>query len=145
LVAARVLDVFAAAILAGLPVAGAWTAAVRAGVPGQLELTDPVVGDLLRVSALLELGAGATAWHHLAADPNFGPVARRAASQVRNGGRMAGEVTAQADRLRRRAEDAARAGSERVLVAVAAPLTLCFLPAFVLVGLIPLVVGFAGV
>lgn len=145
LVAARVLDVFAAAILAGLPVAGAWTAAVRAGVPGQLELTDPVVGDLLRVSALLELGAGATAWHHLAADPSFGPVARRAASQVRNGGRMAGEVTAQADRLRRQAEDAARAGSERVLVAVAAPLTLCFLPAFVLVGLIPLVVGFAGV
>lgn len=145
LVAARVLDVFAAAILAGLPVAGAWTAAVQAAVPGNRALTDPVVGDLLRVSALLDLGAGESAWHHLSADPSFGPVARRAASQVRNGGRMAGEVTAQADRLRRQAEDAARAGAERVLVAVAAPLTLCFLPAFVLVGLIPLVVGFAGV
>lgn len=81
----------------------------------------------------------------MSGDPCFGPVARRAAAQVRNGGRMAEEVTGQADRLRRQAEDRARAGAERVLVAVAAPLTLCFLPAFVLVGLVPLVVGFAGV
>ena len=58
---------------------------------------------------------------------------------------MSEEILGLADRLRRTAGDRSRAGAERVLVAVAAPLTLCFLPAFVLVGLVPLVVGFAGV
>lgn len=148
LAAARVLDVFAAATTAGLPVVVAWRAAVEGTAEDTRE--DTVKGaqreeELLRVARLLELGAGAAAWKTLEKDPHFGPVARRAASQVRNGGRMADEITGQADRLRRQAGDRARAGAERVLVAVAAPLTLCFLPAFVLVGLVPLVVGFAGV
>lgn len=145
--AARVLDVFAAAIQAGLPVGTAWRAAVHGAAQGTRDDDDMnhAVADLLRVAGLLELGAGAGAWQHLASDPNFGPVARRAGSQVRNGGRMSEAVTAQADRLRAQADDSARAGAERVLVAVAAPLTLCFLPAFVVVGLVPLVIGFAGV
>lgn len=150
LVAARVLDVFAAALQAGMPVAAAWRAAVigagAQGTTGTPRVSRaPAASALLRVSRLLELGAGDQSWESLSGDPCFGPVARRAAAQVRNGGRMAEEVTGQADRLRRQAEDRARAGAERVLVAVAAPLTLCFLPAFVLVGLVPLVVGFAGV
>ncbi|WP_420098339.1 type II secretion system F family protein [Corynebacterium sp.] len=144
LAAARVLDVFAAAVEAGLPVVTAWRTAVHGAVQGARDDVDPAVDALLRVAGLLELGAGAAAWEHLASDPHFGPVARRAGSQIRNGGRLAGAVTAQADRLRRQAGDSARAGAERVLVAVAAPLTLCFLPAFVLVGLVPLIIGFAG-
>lgn len=155
LAAARVLDVFAAAVQAGLPVAVAWRAAVDGAVqdlPGDDDGDDgdggadgEAVVALYRVAGLLELGAGADAWKHLADDPDFGPVARRAAAQVRNGGGMSEAVTAQADRLRQQADDRARAGAERVLVAVAAPLTLCFLPAFVVVGLLPLVIGFAGV
>lgn len=141
LAAARVLDVFAAALCTGLPVAVAWQAAVCGGTANGSDDR----GRLLRVSRLLELGAGDRAWSELTDDPSFGPVARRAVAQVRNGGRMAEDVTGQADRLRQQAEDRARAGAERVLVVVAAPLTLCFLPAFVLVGLVPLVVGFAGV
>ncbi len=145
--AARVLDVFAAAIQTGLPVVTAWRAAVRGAAQDTLDDGGmaQAVADLLRVAALLDLGAGAEAWKHLATDPNFGPVARRAGSQVRNGGRMSEAVTAQADRLRTQADDSARARAERVLVAVAAPLTLCFLPAFVVVGLVPLVIGFASV
>lgn len=153
LAAARVLDVFAAAVQAGLPVVAAWRAAVHGAVQdlrddgdrGRTRDRGRAVADLHRVAGLLELGAGANAWKHLADDPDFGPVARRAAAQVRNGGRLSEAVTAQADRLRRRADDTARAGAERVLVAVAAPLTMCFLPAFVVVGLVPLVIGFAGV
>ena len=165
LAAARVLDVFAAAVQAGLPVAVAWRAAVDGAVqdlPGDGDgdgdgngrdgdrygdggADGEAVVALYRVAGLLELGAGADAWKHLADDPDFGPVARRAAAQVRNGGGMSEAVTAQADRLRQQADDRARAGAERVLVAVAAPLTLCFLPAFVVVGLLPLVIGFAGV
>jgi tight adherence protein B len=146
LAAARVLDVFAAAVQAGLPVVVAWRAAVDGAVQERCDDDDEdAVVALHRVAGLLELGAGADAWKHLATDPNFGPVARRAAAQVRNGGGMSEAVTAQADRLRQQADDRARAGAERVLVAVAAPLTLCFLPAFVAVGLLPLVIGFAGV
>uniref|UniRef100_UPI0025B98752 type II secretion system F family protein n=1 Tax=Corynebacterium sp. TaxID=1720 RepID=UPI0025B98752 len=144
---------FAAAGQAGLPAVAAGRAAVPGAGPdprddgdrGRTRDRGRAVADLHRVAGLLELGAGANAWKHLADDPDFGPVARRAAAQVRNGGRLSEAVTAQADRLRRRADDTARAGAERVLVAVAAPLTLCFLPAFVVVGLVPLVIGFAGV
>lgn len=156
LAAAGVLDVFAAALAAGLPVVGAWRVAVDATAPGDGGDCDgrdsgsgnsggSVRTSLEQVAALLELGSGAQAWHPLLDDECFGPVARRAAIQARNGARMSEEILGLADRLRRTAGDRSRAGAERVLVAVAAPLTLCFLPAFVLVGLVPLVVGFAGV
>lgn len=156
LAAAGVLDVFAAALAAGLPVVGAWRVAVDATAPGDggdCDGRDSGSGNsgglvrtsLEQVAALLELGSGAQAWHPLLDDECFGPVARRAAIQARNGARMSEEILGLADRLRRTAGDRSRAGAERVLVAVAAPLTLCFLPAFVLVGLVPLVVGFAGV
>lgn len=156
LAAAGVLDVFAAALAAGLPVVGAWRVAVDATAPGDGGDCDDrdsgsgssgglVRTSLEQVAALLELGSGAQAWHPLLDDECFGPVARRAAIQARNGARMSEEILGLADRLRRTAGDRSRAGAERVLVAVAAPLTLCFLPAFVLVGLVPLVVGFAGV
>ncbi|HIW92068.1 MAG TPA: type II secretion system F family protein [Candidatus Corynebacterium avicola] len=140
LAAAGVLDVFAAALTSGMPVVGAWRVAVDATAAG-----DGGDSPLERVAALLELGSGAHAWRPLLDDGCFGPVARRAAVQARNGARMSEEILGIADRLRRSAGDRSRAGAERVLVAVAAPLTLCFLPAFVLVGLVPLVVGFAGV
>ena len=156
LATAGVLDVFAAALAAGLPVVGAWRVAVDATAPGDggdCDGRDSGSGNsgglvrtsLEQVAALLELGSGAQAWHPLLDDECFGPVARRAAIQARNGARMSEEILGLADRLRRTAGDRSRAGAERVLVAVAAPLTLCFLPAFVLVGLVPLVVGFAGV
>ncbi|MGO1463891.1 MAG: type II secretion system F family protein [Candidatus Corynebacterium faecigallinarum] len=156
LAAAGVLDVFAAALAAGLPVVGAWRVAVDATAPGDggdCDGRDSGSGNsgglvrtsLEQVAALLELGSGAQAWHPRHDDECFGPVARRAAIQARNGARMSEEILGLADRLRRTAGDRSRAGAERVLVAVAAPLTLCFLPAFVLVGLVPLVVGFAGV
>ena len=50
----------------------------------------------------------------------------------------------QAEHLRRVAADKATAGAEKVLIALAAPLTLCFLPAFVFVGLLPLAIGMAS-
>jgi len=70
-------------------------------------------------------------------------VARILESGVRSGARLADGIRIHATRLRQEEADRALAGAERVLVVVAAPLTLCFLPAFVLLGLIPLVVGFA--
>lgn len=132
--AARCFDVFAAALSAGLPTGTAWAVAAHA------EKTENQL-----VSALLALGAGEKAWDSLAKHPHYGPVARQAAQQARSGTMLAQGARTQAARLRRLAADQAQAGAEKVLVVIAAPLTLCFLPAFVLVGLIPLVMGLAGI
>ncbi|WP_297008959.1 hypothetical protein [uncultured Corynebacterium sp.] len=156
--AARLLDLFAESLVSGLPVSVAWCVATTcgdAGVGGGETGETGTAGEAVhagdtgdaahRVAALLALGSGADAWEPLRDDPHLGPVARLAESGSRNGARLAEGVRAQATRLRAEAADASLAGAERVLVVVAAPLTLCFLPAFVLVGLIPLVVGFAGI
>jgi tight adherence protein B len=154
--AAPLLDLFAESLSSGLPVSVAWHVAATCGDADagaqDADGGDGGVGgdrgeeDCVRtVAALLALGAGAEAWEPLRDDPHLGPVARLAESGSRNGARLAEGVRAQATRLRAEAADASLAGAERVLVVVAAPLTLCFLPAFVLVGLIPLVVGFAGI
>ncbi|WP_459610615.1 type II secretion system F family protein [Corynebacterium urogenitale] len=130
---ARQFDVFAAALDAGLPTADAWgIASVRAQE------------NVRRVTALLALGAGENAWMTLAKQRMYGSVARQAAQQTRSGTTLAAGVRAQAGRLRQQARNRATEGAEKVLVAMAAPLTLCFLPAFVLIGLVPLVIGLAG-
>lgn len=147
LAAARLLDLFAESLAAGLPAAVAWGTAVDCCSPagGDGGDTAPADHGVRTVAALLALGSGAAAWEPLLDDPVFGPVARSASSGARNGARLAEGVRVQAARLRQDAADASLAGAERVLVVVAAPLTLCFLSAFVLVGLLPLVAGFAGV
>ncbi|WP_308726331.1 type II secretion system F family protein, partial [Corynebacterium bovis] len=102
-------------------------------------------GETLRlVAGLLALGAPGDAWDLLDGHPAFGPGARQMVRQSTSGARVVEVLRAEAARIRRETEDASRAAGERVLVAVAAPLTLCFLPAFVLVGLVPLVAGLAG-
>ena len=133
LAVARHLDVFALALVAGLPVARAWGIAVG---PGS--------GPVHEVEALLQLGAGPAAWEPLTGHEHYGPVARQAIQQTRAGTRLADGARAQARRIRQRCLNKAEAGAERVLIAVAAPLTLCFLPAFVFIGLVPLVMGLAG-
>ncbi|WP_261796966.1 hypothetical protein [Corynebacterium provencense] len=146
--AARLLDLFAEGLTTGLPIAVAWGSAIDCGGRDPAEqrgTTGGTVSAVRTVAALLMLGAGADAWKPLHDDPQLGAVARLAGAGARHGGRLAEGVKAQAVRLRQDSADASRAGAERVLVVVAAPLTLCFLPAFVLVGLIPLVVGFAGI
>jgi hypothetical protein len=42
------------------------------------------------------------------------------------------------------AADAARATAERAGVLIAAPLGVCYLPAFLCLGIVPVVVGLAG-
>ena len=46
--------------------------------------------------------------------------------------------------LRAEAADGARARAERASVLIAGPLGLCFLPAFVCLGVVPVVAGLAG-
>lgn len=139
--AARALDVSAAALRAGKALLPAWDVGV-----GQLvhDGEHDGEGDLGRAMALLNLGGGKDAWLTLAEHSLFGPIARQAAQQTRAGTSLADGMHQQAEHLRRVAADKATAGAEKVLIALAAPLTLCFLPAFVFVGLIPLAIGMAS-
>jgi len=138
-----VLDLLAACLAGGAALPEA-ARVVAPAVPG------PAGARLAEVSALLAVGAPAgQAWAALTRpdacgrDP-LGP-ASRALGRAADGGapvadavaRLAGEARAQA---RAEAEQAAR----RVGVLVVAPLGLCFLPAFVLIGVVPVVIGLAG-
>ncbi|MCV7100621.1 type II secretion system F family protein, partial [Mycobacterium palustre] len=65
---------------------------------------------------------------------------RRSAS---SGAALARGITELADQSRHDAAHAATAAAERAGVLVAGPLGLCFLPAFVCLGIVPMVVGLA--
>ncbi|RAV31678.1 type II secretion system F family protein [Corynebacterium heidelbergense] len=143
LAAARILDVFAEALVAGATVPTAWSMAA-AGVGANAAEKGKRSSPEGAVAALLASGAGPRAWEPLVQDGSYGPIARQAVHQTRSGFALAEGVHLHAGRLRRRAADTSTANAERVLIALAAPLTLCFLPAFVVVGLIPLVIGLAG-
>ena len=140
-----VLDLLAACLAGGAPLATA-ASAVAAAVPG------PAGRRLSAVGAALAVGAApADAWALLAGpaaaardDDPLAPAARALARAADGGAPVALAVArlateARAD-VRARGEQAAR----RVGVLAVAPLGLCFLPAFVLLGIVPMVIALAG-
>lgn len=112
---------------------------VGAALPG------PAADRLAPVAARLALGADPVqVWEQLAHDDALGPLGRALARAqvtgapvVRSVERLADELAASA---RAETEDRARA----VGVKAALPLGLCLLPAFVLIGIVPLVAGLLG-
>ncbi len=137
---AAALDVFALCLDAGMPVPAA-AAATAAAAP-------PVLADALRRGAdRLLLGAGpATAWAPPpgGADPRVAALLRLARRSGDSGIALAAGVRELAGQCRQNAVDAATATAERAGVLIAAPLGVCFLPAFVCLGLVPVVAGLAG-
>jgi len=140
LAVAAALDVFAACLSSGMAVAGAARATAPFAPKDVAEVLD-------HAADLLALGADpATVWSF--ADPVAAPrvealcrLARRSAS---SGSALAQAVSDLAEQCRRDAADAARAGAERASVLIAGPLGICYLPAFVCLGIVPVVVGLAG-
>ncbi|HEU4425315.1 MAG TPA: type II secretion system F family protein, partial [Pilimelia sp.] len=61
-----------------------------------------------------------------------------------SGGALAGAFTRVADDLRADRAVAAEAAARRAGVLIVLPLGLCFLPAFVLAGLVPVIVAVLG-
>lgn len=97
------------------------------------------------VAARLGLGADpAAVWGELAEDTALGPLGRTMARTHRTGAPVVEAVDRLGDDLARRAraevEDRARA----VGVRAAVPLGVCLLPAFLLLGIVPLVAGLAS-
>jgi pilus assembly protein TadC len=99
--------------------------------------------DVLRgVSQRLALGlAPADAWRPTMADAQLAPLARALVRADRSGASVAREVSRLADDLARRSRTRLEERARAVGVKAAVPLGLCLLPSFVLVGIVPLVVG----
>ncbi len=138
--AASALDVFAACLSAGM--------AVPAAAAATADLAPPALGAVLRRAAdLLLLGADPdTAWQtpDVDADDGSAALARLARRSASSGSALARAVADLAEQSRQDATHAATAAAERAGVLIAGPLGLCFLPAFVCLGVVPVVAGLAG-
>ncbi len=140
LAAASSFDVLAACLRSGMAVSTA-AAATAPSAPAALAQL------LVRASDLLALGADpATAWSNSA-----GPLGHHAEALLRlarrsasSGAALAQGLAELAEQSRHEAADAADAAAERASVLIAGPLGLCYLPAFVCLGIVPVVAGLAG-
>ncbi|HYO04052.1 MAG TPA: type II secretion system F family protein [Mycobacterium sp.] len=140
LAVASSLDVYAACLSSGMAVAGA----ARATAP----FAPPSLAVVLRRAAdLLALGADAAmAWSTAGGtgDEHVDALCRLARRSASSGTALAQAVSELADQSRLDVADSARAAAERASVLIAGPLGVCYLPAFVCLGIIPVVVGLAG-
>jgi pilus assembly protein TadC len=139
LAAAASLDVLGVCLTAGMAVSTAAAAAAASAPPG-LALV------LRRAADLLALGADpAIAWSAAGAvDAQADGLLRLARRSASSGAALADGVAELATQSRQDAAHAASAAAERAGVLIAGPLGLCFLPAFICLGIVPVVAGLAG-
>jgi pilus assembly protein TadC len=144
LAVASSLDVLAACLAGGMAVSTA-AAATAPSAP------EPLARVLRRAADLLALGADpAVAWAappHLppaAVDPQTDALLRLARRSASSGAALADGLAELAGQCRQDAAHAAAAAAERAAVLIAGPLGLCFLPAFVCLGIVPVLAGLAG-
>lgn len=132
------IDLLAAGVRAGAPPAVACRTVGNA-------LDGPLSGRLRQVADALALGASpAQAWGHVADVPGAGRLVLAAVRSSESGAALAGALTRLADELRAARVTACEAAARRAGVLVVLPLGLCFLPAFVLAGLVPIVLSVLG-
>jgi pilus assembly protein TadC len=111
------------------------------------EATAAVIGGplgdrLAEVAAHLRLGADPTsAWRILADVPALAPLARAMARASTTGAALATTLVGLSEDQRAAAAWHAELAARRVGVRTAGPLGLCFLPAFILIGVVPVIVG----
>ncbi|MFJ5540730.1 type II secretion system F family protein [Micromonospora chalcea] len=131
-------DLLAAALRAGAPVDRSALAVAEA-------LGGPLADRLGRVGRTLGLGGTATeAWAHLSCVAGAEPVVAAAVRSSNSGAALARALTRLADDLRAERSTAAEAAARRAGVLIVLPLGLCFLPAFILAGLVPVIVAVLG-
>jgi pilus assembly protein TadC len=101
-------------------------------------------GDLALVAGLQRLGSSPTAaWADLVDDADLGPVARAVGRSAESGARLAAAFERLAADRRSALAAAGEARARRAGVIAMAPLGLCFLPAFVSLGIVPIVLSLA--
>lgn len=123
------------------------SAAMRsgAGVPRALEATGAAIGGsdgglLTRVARALVLGASwELAW--LDAPGTFAPMVRALRGAWLDGAAPGEALRAAGEEVRHQRSSAARTAAARLGVRLVLPLGVCYLPAFVLVGLVPVLLA----
>lgn len=131
-------ELLAACLQAGMPV----PVAVRAVAEG---LNGPAGPALRRTAELLVLGADpAQAWQPALECPATARLARTARRSGRGGTALAESLTRLATEVRAGARERCEARAQRAGVLIAAPLGLCFLPAFLALGVVPVLIGLAA-
>ncbi len=129
-------DLLGVCLSAGLPVEGALEAVGRA-------VDGPLGAQLRAVAALSRLGADPRrAWAE--APPELTALARVLVRAGESGALVAAALRTLAAESRASARSTAQAAVQRAGVWVLAPLGACFLPAFVCLGVAPLVLGVAA-
>ena len=133
------VDLMAACLAVGLSPAAA-VDQIAAAVDG------PLAEELAALSARLRLGVDpATVWRDLARHPQLGGLGRTVSRAVDSGASVADAMLRLSDDLRRRTRAEVESSARAVGVRAALPLGICLLPAFVLVGVVPLVAGSVSV
>jgi pilus assembly protein TadC len=131
-------DLLAVCLEAGLPLRHA-TRVIAAA------LDAPLADALGELAAKVRLGAEeATAWRELGlAEPALANLGREVARALCSGVALARSLRSLGVDARRDAASAAEVGARRVGVRSVLPLMLCFLPAFLLLGVVPIIGGVA--
>ncbi len=136
---AAAYDLLAVCLRSGLSVSAS-ASAVAASVAGPLALA------MGRVSDLVALGTDAAiAWQREAGERSgFTELAALVRRTSSSGAAFADGLGELAQRRRDEAHDEALARAEQAGVRISGPLGLCFLPAFVCLGIVPVVIGLAS-
>jgi Flp pilus assembly protein TadB len=120
--------------------AGAATSSALGAVADALP--GAVADELSLIRHRLELGVDPlTVWRDLGEHPQLRPLGRSMARAHRSGASVRGAVDALAVELAAQSRGRVDALARSVEVRAAAPLGACFLPAFVLLGVVPMIVG----
>ena len=122
-----------------------WCAPAEAAEAVAEALGEPMASRLARVAAEIRTGADPEeSWGRFGADPVLGPLGRCLVRASASGAPPSAGLARLAEGARTAAATAAQGRVRRAGVLAAAPLGLCFLPAFVLIGVVPVVTGLAG-
>lgn len=108
-------------------------------------LPEPVAGILSSCVAQMRLGASPEqVWASLQSEPALSPIARAVLRSADSGAPLADVLVRVADDLRSQRRSRLEALAQSVGVKAVAPLAVCFLPAFMLLGIVPLVASLLG-
>jgi pilus assembly protein TadC len=132
------MELLASCLTAGLPLRSA-TEAVVSVFPG------PLSEDLGSVLRMVDLGLSEPdAWRTLRGHPELGRAANDLARSAHSGTMLVDALNHHAELARQRRHAAVHVAARAVGVRSVLPMMICFLPAFLLLGVVPSVVSAIG-